>query len=171
MNIILIGFKNCGKTTIGKILAHTLTYQFTDTDTLLEKYYVRHTGLLLPSYKIHQQEGEIQFRELEKEAINTLASAKKTVIATGGGSVLNNDNVTLFKRIGKLIYLNTPYEILLERILQGRLATFLDPKNPEKSFRKMYEDRKDIYESIADYQIDAFDKSNDEIVEEIIKLF
>lgn len=170
MNIILIGFKNCGKTTIGKMLANTLNYKFVDTDILLEKYYFRKKGLLLPNYKIHHQEGDVKFRQLEKSAITTLINAKKTVIATGGGSVLISDNVNLFKKIGKLIYLYVPYEILLERILQGRLATFLDPKNPEKSFMKMYEDRKDIYENIADYQVDAFDKSNDEMVDEIIKL-
>ena len=100
-----------------------------------------------------------------------MINAKKTVVATGGGSVLISDNVNLFKKIGKLIYLYVPYEILLERILQGRLAvTFLDSKNPEKSFMKMYEDEKSIYENIADYQVDAFDRGNDEIVDEIVKL-
>ena len=108
MNIILIGFKNCGKTTIGKILAHTLNYKFIDTDTLLEKYYFQRQGLLLPSYKIHHQEGEMKFRQIEKSAINTLLNVKKTIIATGGGSVLNQENVNFFKKIGKMIYLYVP---------------------------------------------------------------
>ncbi len=170
MNIILIGFKNCGKTTIGKILAHTLNYKFIDTDTLLEKYYFQRQGLLLPSYKIHHQEGEMKFRQIEKSAINTLLNVKKTIIATGGGSVLNQENVNFFKKIGKMIYLYVPQEILFERIMQGRLASFLDTNNPEKSFQKMYEERKNIYENVADYQVDAFDRSNDEIADEIVKL-
>ncbi len=170
MNIILIGFKNCGKTTVGKMLAHTLNYQFIDTDTVLEKYYFKQKGLLLPSYKIHHQEGEVKFREIEKSAINTLLSSKKTIIATGGGSILDKDNVNFFRRIGKIIYLYVSQEVLFERIMKGRLASFLDPKNPEKSFQNMFEARKDIYENVADYQVDTFDKTNDEIVEEIVKL-
>ncbi len=170
MNIILIGFKNSGKTTIGKMIAHTLNYQFIDTDTLLEKYYFREKGLLLPVHKIQHQEGDVKFRQLEKDAIHTLTNVKKTVIATGGGSILNKDNVNFFKKIGKLIYLYVPKNILSERTLQGRLPTFIDPKNPEKSFEKMFDERKDIYENIADYQVEAFDKTNDEIVDEIVKL-
>lgn len=152
------------------MLAHTLNYQFLDTDTVLEKYYFREKGLLLPAHKIHHQEGDAKFRQLEKNAINTLINSKKTVIATGGGSVLDKDNVNFFKKIGKIIYLYVSKEILYKRMQQGRFPTFLDPKDPENSFNKMFDDRKDIYENVADYQVEAFDRTNDEIIDEIVKL-
>ena len=142
-NIILCGYKSCGKTTLGKKISDKTGMHFIDTDDLCQHSY------------LHSPEA---FPELEKQVIAALVDFQNSVIATGGGSVLSPENVAVFKKMGKIFYLRVPKEVIKERLLSGRLPTFLDPNRPEESFEEMYESRKDLYEQIADYIIDYEDQ-------------
>lgn len=170
MNIILIGFKNSGKTTIGKKLAEVLNYSFIDTDDLMTSSYQQMRGKQQTSRQIYQAEGEMKFRELEKNAIATLTGTKNAIIATGGGSILNPESVKILKQLGTIIYLFATKEFLLERNKSHQTAAFLNENNPEKSFEQLYKARKDIYENVANYLVQIADKTVDEIVQEIIAL-
>ena len=132
-NLILCGFKRSGKTTYGKLIAQELHRCFIDTDDLIPCAF-----------------GDPVFREFEKRAIFSISHIRNSVIATGGGCILDPDNVTLLKKIGKIIYLKVPKEILKHRMLQHPLPQFLDRNNLEESFEKMYATRLPIYENIAD---------------------
>src|SRR5579863_4807530 len=139
MNIILIGFKKTGKTTIGKALAAALRQEFIDTDKCIENDFFQATEMKFNARKIHDWIGEQAFRTLEKKVIHNLSDIKNAVISTGGGSLLDPDNVAALKKIGKLIYLNTPINILLERFRYGRLPAFLDANNVAGSLEKVYQ--------------------------------
>lgn len=140
MNLILCGFKNCGKSTRGRLLAEEKGYTFIDTDHLIEANY--QNKLSIP--EIYEKYGETEFRRIEKMVIHSLQDIENTVIATGGGSVLDPENVEHLKKLGKLIYLKTDKEILKQRLLNNRLPEFL------KNFDAVYDYRTTIYEKIAD---------------------
>ena len=139
MNLILCGFKNCGKTTLGRKLSSEKGYAFIDTDYLIEAHYDHKFNIP----EIYDQYGEIEFRRIEKKVIHSLRNIKNTVIATGGGSVLDPENVAHLKKLGKLIYLKTDKEILKQR-LNNRIPKFL------KNFDAVYDERITLYEKIAD---------------------
>jgi shikimate kinase len=139
-NLIFIGFKRSGKTSTGKKVALKLDKQFIDTDDLIA----------LDCRQFSQEIGIDSFRLLEKKIIFSLSIVQNAVIATGGGSILDPDNVSQLKKLGKLIYLHVPKDKLKERLLKPPLPSFLDPKDLDGSFEKMYAHRAPIYEKIAD---------------------
>lgn len=138
----MCGYKSCGKTTLGKKIAEKTGRHFIDTDELVFK-----NGGQLHSVKA--------FREIEKEVIAALVDFQNCVIATGGGSVLATENISILKKLGKIFYVRVPKAIIKERLLSESLPTFLDPSCPEESFEEMYESRKDLYERIADHIVDS----------------
>lgn len=167
MNIILFGFKNSGKTTLGRLLAAKLKLDFIDTDDLLAKHYCEKHKKSLSTQQIYKIIGEIKFRDLEKQVIWSLAHTEYTVIATGGGSVMNPESVKILKSIGKLVYLKAPKQLVKERIFAGRLPAFLDAKDKANSFEKIYADREATYDAIADITVEITAKTNEEIIREI----
>ena len=144
MNLILIGFKNAGKSTIGKVLSEKTNKPFFDIDRLIEQNYNS-----LSYFEIYQKEGEKRFRELEKQAVFSLRNVKDAVIATGGGTLLDPQNQAFLKSIGKLIYLYVEKDILRERIQKTRVPYFL-----QNGFAKTYLKRDLIYQKCADHVLD-----------------
>ena len=161
MNFILIGFKNSGKTSIGQYIATKTNRQFIDTDYLIEeKYYIQHQKKLKTA-QIYQTEGEEFFRTVESICINNLGSVKHSIIATGGGTLLHNENIIRLKKIGQLIYLNTSFSILNMR----------KPEQPiPQQFVQEFALRSNIYKKNADIEINTENKSIKAIGEEIINL-
>jgi shikimate kinase len=170
MNIVLIGFKNCGKTSIGQWISKKTRTTFIDTDHIMEQRYKEKEKTLLTTREIYQNKGEEYFRDLEKMIIANLDNIHNSVIATGGGSVLDKDNVTYLKKRGKLIYLYTSLETLLLRLQSQPIPAFLDTKQPEKNFKDIYNQRKNLYKKTADIEISTENKSIADISEEIILL-
>jgi shikimate kinase len=138
-NIILIGFKSCGKTTYGQKLAQEIGFHFIDTDVLISN-----------NCRDLYETDPFAFRRLEKQVIAALLEFHSCVIATGGGTILDSDNIAILKRLGKIIYLKVEKEIIKNRLLGGELPAFLDCHDPEGSFEKMYSERASLYENIAD---------------------
>lgn len=137
-NIVLIGMPGVGKST----MAHLLDKQFIDTDTEIEKKYKMSPKDIIESY------GEASFRQKESEVIKELSLKNGIVIATGGGAVLDPQNVISLKKNGILVYLNAP--------LKRLTATDDRPlsKNPQM-LEKIYNERKNIYLSACDISVDA----------------
>lgn len=121
-DLILIGFQGSGKTTLGKRLAKQLGWKWFDTDAFLD---------LSLFWK-----DETAFRQQEKEVVRRLPPGP-AVISTGGGTVLDPENVTLLQARGQLIYLDVPREELERRM-----------KPPRD-----YEKRLSIYQTLADYTV------------------
>lgn len=139
-NIVLIGMPSCGKTTIGKMLSESLSMQFIDTDAEIEKM----TGKAIA--QIFEESGEAEFRDIESKAIISAAAQQNCVIATGGGAVLREVNITALKGNGKVYFIDRPLELLLttsDRPLSSNRA----------DLEKRYSERYDIYCKAADKKI------------------
>ncbi len=170
MNIILFGFKGCGKTTLGKILAHRLNRPFFDTDQLVESLYFEQTGEELPFREIFKEVGREEYHKLERDAVEQLKGARYAIISVGGGLVLDPTNAALLAKLGRLVYLKASKEILKHRMLRGDLPAFLDPADPEGSFEAMYRQRLPIYEKIPALAVDLEKKPQDQIILELCAL-
>ncbi|MCX6957312.1 MAG: shikimate kinase [Verrucomicrobiae bacterium] len=162
MNIVLIGLKSCGKTSVGRALAAKLGIFFVDTDELIME---RHGNPHQSIREICLQHGENYFRNLETEVIATLAALDDAVVATGGGAVLEEENIKNLKKRGRLIYLDLSFEVWKSRIQQHPLPTFIRNEN----FADHYDMRNSIYHKIADLTIPVDQYSIGEIVDIVIK--
>lgn len=161
MNFILCGFKKCGKSYYGKLLADRLKLPFIDTDRLIEKK----LGGLTCSQIVHAY-GEPKFRVFESEVIDSLVQVKNTVIALGGGSLQSEQNRERIVRFGKLIYLSLEKETLKKRILQAP-STALFSGDLEDTLEKMIEERCPIYEKLCHIKITLDGLSEDEILNKL----
>lgn len=139
-NVVLIGMPASGKSTVGKKLAHILNRPFYDTDTLIEE----RIGMTIAEF--FAQNGEQAFRAIEKDVIAGLSQNGGAVIATGGGAILDQDNVRRLKHNGTLFF--------LDRDLASLRATKSRPlsSDPEK-LKKLYEIRMPLYRAAADVRI------------------
>jgi shikimate kinase len=141
--IVLVGPAGVGKTTVGKKLASALGLTFLDTDAL----FVRDHGSISEFFAQH---GEPAFRKLEQDYL-TFAIQQNAVVATGGGAVVSEDNRKVLE-LAKVIYLKTDGTHMAKRIAQGNRPLL---KNGIEDWRKLYEQRKTLYEAVADITIDC----------------
>jgi shikimate kinase len=170
MNLILFGFKSCGKTTLGKIIAQRMNRPFLDTDRLIEQLYYTRTGEQKSFREIYTIEGPEEFRALESDVALQLKGTKNSIIALGGGMILNPNNASMLAKLGQLVYLKVSKGTLKERILSRPLPAYLDPVDPEGSFERMYNERHAQYEEILALSIDMEKKTEDQIALEICAL-
>ena len=141
-NIVLIGMPSSGKTTVGRILAEKCGKELADTD----EYIVKKIGM--PIADFFAQHGEAEFRKIEKETVAGLASTGGKIIATGGGAVLDAENVRALKQNGVLVF--------LDRRPENLIATDDRPLSSRRSaLEKLYAERYDIYCAAAEVHIDA----------------
>ncbi len=136
-NIVLIGMPSSGKSTIGKRLAEELKMSFVDIDTEIEKT----AGMTIP--QIFATQGEMAFRDIESKIIETQAAKQNTVIATGGGAILREQNAILLKGNGTLVFIDRPLELLI--------TTDDRPLSSNRTdLEKRYNERYGIYCGCAD---------------------
>ncbi len=155
-NIVLTGMPCSGKTTIGKVLAEKLGREFVDTDELI----VKKAGKQIT--EIFANEGEAEFRRIESEVIADISLQNGLIIATGGGAVLNNDNIRHLKHNGIVFF--------LDRELNELIPTDDRPlANSKESIIKRYNERIDIYNSTNDYSVKVI--GPEKTANEIIKIF
>lgn len=154
-NIVLIGMPTSGKSTIGKLLAHQLNKNFIDTDEEIVQY----TKMDIKT--IFQQYGEAYFRKLESQIIKNIASKNNYIIATGGGIILNTNNINYLKQNGKIYFLNKSLHNLFCTDDRPLSSTFDDLK-------RLYDNRYPLYLNSCDEVINA-DLDINEIVLNITK--
>jgi shikimate kinase len=170
MNLILFGFKSCGKTTLGKMIAIRMNRPFFDTDSMLEQLYYKLTGNQMPFRQIYKKIGEEDFCALESDVVEQLKSSKNAIIALGGGLILHSNHAAFLAKLGQLVYLKVSKKVLKRRILSKELPSFLDPTDPEGSFEKFYTERREKYEAIPALSIDLETKTQDQVVLELSAL-
>jgi shikimate kinase / 3-dehydroquinate synthase len=145
-NVVLTGFMGTGKTEIGKALARQLGYEFIDTDVLIEKR--EHQSIS----KIFQDFGEAYFRKVEKKIIRSLSNRQGLVIATGGGAVVDPQNVTALRKRGFLIGLKAQPKIIHSRLERHQNRPLLDGQGRIKQIGRMLEIRQPYYDR-ADFML------------------
>lgn len=171
MNIVLFGFKNAGKTYFGTLLAKKLNLHFIDTDRLIEDEYVKESGYRLSCRQIHLEIGNGLFRLLERKVISRLTLVKDSVIALGGGAILDQQTFKGLKPLGVLVYLRASKEVISNRFFDHQLPSFIDPLNPKESFDNMYNERNPMYENRACYALDLENKTDDQVLEELVSIW
>lgn len=147
-NVALIGFMGTGKTAIGKRLARLLGWEFIDTDAEIERL----TKKSIP--RLFAEDGEVRFRSEENLICRRLASRSGLVIATGGGMVLNPENVGLLKQNGVLIKLYADPEVIIERVKSKKKRRPLLTGKVEERVRELLAERAGVYD-IAEFAVDT----------------
>lgn len=163
MNIVLIGLRGSGKTKIGKILAEKLKLNFVDLDEEIEKAEGEKIS------KIVEKNGWEYFREKEVEAVLKAAKLDKTVIATGGGAILNENNKLNLKKNGVTIYLNSSPKDCSAHIASSKNRPPLTNKSTQfEELKLLYSQRHNIYKEAADLVINRTNNIEDD-TEKLIK--
>ena len=160
-NIILIGMPGVGKSTIGVVLAKVLGYRFVDTDLVIQEK----EGKLL--HEIIEQVGAEGFIAVENR-VNSQINVTHSVIATGGSVVYGTEAMRHLKKIGTVIYLKLPYDILEKRLsdIKGRGVVLRDGQ----TLRDLYEERVPLYEKYADIIVEEYQLSIEQTIEKIMEL-
>jgi len=137
-----------GKTAVGRKLARALNLQFYDSDGEIE----RRAGAEIPL--IFEKEGEIGFRQREREAIDALTAMEGIVLATGGGSILLPKNRRHLSARGCVVYLQTSVTQQSQRVGNGRSRPMLvDAANPAARLERLMSERAVLYSEIADISV------------------
>ena len=162
-NIALIGFMGTGKTAVAEVLADRLDKQFVETDALIEKK----AGKSIPD--IFEQDGEIAFRELEIGIIKEIAENNDSVIACGGGVVLNKINIDRMRKKCIIINLKATPSVIAGRTSGDRgdrpLLAVTDRIN---QIKELLNYRRPFYQRAADIEIDTSRLDINAVVEKIM---
>ncbi len=163
MNIVLIGYRCTGKSTVGRILSKKLGWNFVDTDELIEKK----EGKSIE--EIVSEKGWREFRRIEKEVIEEVSRYRNQVISTGGGAVLDKENRERLKKNGFIVWLRAKPETIKERMLRDKKRPSLTGKAPEEEIEEVLKEREPIYRECSDLIIDTDHICQKKIAERIIE--
>ncbi len=165
-NIILIGFMGSGKTCVGEYLAKQLAYGFQDTDQLIEEK----TGDSINHiFSIH---GEEYFRKLETDLLKEMVPVlEDTVLSTGGGLPIRDENSALLKELGFVVFLKTSKETTVARLQGDRSRPLLQGDELEERVERMLALRTPIYEKTAHDMVITDNKTVGEIAHLILKAY
>jgi len=162
MKIFMIGYRCTGKTTLGKLLAHHLGFDFMDIDQMIE----HHTQSTIS--QIVETFGWEKFRQIEKQMLLTTQTNKNTVIATGGGILLDGENQQFIKQNGICIWLDADVQTIFHRLKNDIKTLESRPPLTENDLLKetagITLQRKPLYEKTAQIRIDTCFHSPEEII-------
>jgi shikimate kinase/3-dehydroquinate synthase len=168
-NLVITGFSGTGKSLVGKQVAERLNWDFRDTDDEI----VKRAGK--PIAQIFDQEGEDKFRELERETIRKVCRQKQTVIAIGGGAIVDRQNYEVLAKTGIIVCLEARPETIYERLFREAACSpgtevrpLLAVDNPLGRIRQLKGSRQSHY-SKADWTIHTDRLSISEVAEEVIR--
>jgi shikimate kinase len=179
MNIVLIGYRGSGKSAVGQKLASRLAKRFVDTDDLIIE---REAA---PIDHIVNSGGWAYFRRLEKSVIEEVSKEDDLVIASGGGAVLDAENVEALRKNGVVIWLKAHHEILLERINQDPETSIRRPSLTSgtkagresgllsellEEIKEVLSVRQPFYKKASEVEVDTSSLDIDAVVERIVEL-
>ncbi|HDR14648.1 MAG TPA: shikimate kinase [Desulfobacteraceae bacterium] len=163
----LIGFRCSGKTTVGRLLAERLGKNFTDTDELIE----RMSGMEI--HRFVALKGWESFRKIETQALETALAREFQVIATGGGLVLNPENVFRLKRKAIVFWLRASIEVIQRRISRDSerfLRPGLTQNDPVGEVDALLRQRTPLYQNAADHVVDSGNDDPRRVVDTVCRL-
>jgi shikimate kinase len=167
MNVFLIGYRCSGKTTVGKSIAMTIDWSFVDSDLLI----IKKNGNSIKD--IIDTAGWDAFRRMERSTMRQICTKDRQVVATGGGVVLDADNIKAMKISGTVVWLEASAASIQERMRQDKKTEDFRPALTDKGRMEEIEDmllkRNPYYESASDFSIHTDDVPLDEITQNIIQ--
>jgi shikimate kinase len=161
-SIVLIGMMGAGKSSVGCCLQRRTKLALLDTDEIVASKF----GISIP--EIFSKYGEQRFREAETQALRKLAPAKQTIIVTGGGIVLREENVNFLKRLGIVVWLDGNEETLFERASRAKTRPLLQGGNPRAVFARMLQARRPLYAKVANIRVDTSVLTEEEVAVAIL---
>jgi len=168
-NLIITGFSGTGKSLVAKEVARRLNWDFIDTDDEI----VKQTGK--PIAEIFRQDGEPKFRELERNTIRKACQQKQTIIAIGGGAIVDPQNYELLAKTGLIVCLEATPETIYERLFREAAHSFetkvrplLANDNPLERIRQIKGSRQPYYANV-DWTVHTDNLSISQVAEEVIR--
>jgi len=169
MNLVLIGYRAAGKTTVGRRLSAYLRRVFVDSDDMIEK----HQGT--PIGDIVRCHGWDYFRAIEREVISEVSNYDNLIVSAGGGVVIDPENVKVLKRNGLIIWLKADVEVLLERMVRDIQSAIERPsltgRGTLKEFKEVLIQREPLYERTSEIQVDTSLLDVDGVVNQVLSIF
>ena len=162
-NIVLIGFMGSGKSSMGRFLSRELDYDFFDTDKEMENV----TGLKV--HQIMKKYGKIRFASEERLIVKKLAAMDRTIIATGGSFIDNEENIKALKDKSVFVFLDVDDDIIIDRLRRRRVRPFNEKGSLTELVPKIYGRRRPVYERYADITVNTTEKTMEETAEEIVQ--
>ncbi|MCL2689531.1 MAG: hypothetical protein FWE57_06760 [Chitinispirillia bacterium] len=150
-NIILIGFASCGKSAAAIALSNAAGCKCFDLDRVIENIYEKKHGSALSCRKIFQSAGSQGFNELETEAIISLSKMRSSILSTGGRAPMREENRTLFKSMGHIVYLKCGVEVILKRMADKGIPASMG--NSPQGVSDEWKKREPVYSALADMVI------------------
>ena len=170
INIGLIGFTSCGKSTTGHKLAQVLGVRFIDLDQAIEANFMETEGHSLRCRQIYKKHGEKFFRSLENRILRKSLEEKSYVLATGGGTPLCSANQTQLSRISLIFYLRVLPEEIIQRMEGKGFPAYLENQPTLSNLRRIYKEREPQYIKLADHIIDTTKLPIDETLKKILRI-
>jgi shikimate kinase len=165
-NLVLIGYRATGKSSVGACLARTLNRPFVDLDRVL----VQEAGKSIAD--VVAAGGWEEFRRLEKELVARLGTAKGLVLATGGGVILDPENVRVLRQHGIIVWLTAPPAIIQARLAQDQPQSDSRPSltgaDTIREVTAVLTMRQPLYEAAAQITVDTAALSLDQVVEQVL---
>ena len=164
MNIVLIGYRGTGKTSVGMVLAKKLNRTLVEVDAEI----VKKAGMSIP--EIVKKNGWDHFRDLESQAIEELKDKEGLIIDTGGGIILRESNISNLKKNGKIFWLKASVPTIINRIKDDTNRPSLTSKSFTEEVEDVLKERLPKYKKAAQYIIDTENKGIEEIADEILNI-
>ena len=165
MNIVLIGMRGSGKTTVGRILAQKLGRELIEMDELIS----RRAGLSIP--EIVARYGWTKFRDIEEEITSEVAGRDNIINAAGGGVVTREKNIQKLKRNGLLVWLQASVDTLVNRIGEdSERPPLVEGRTQRGDMEMTLNERKPLYQKAADLVVDTENKTPEEVADLVINL-
>jgi shikimate kinase len=161
-SIVLIGMMGAGKSSVGRCLHYRTGLALLDIDEVVASAF----GMSIP--EIFAEYGEKKFREAETEALRRMRTEERTIIITGGGIVVRNENAEILKRLGLIVWLDGDEETLFARAFRKQNRPLLQTKNPRKVFSEILGARRPIYAKFADIRVDTSVLTDEEVAVAIL---
>jgi shikimate kinase len=161
-SIVLIGMMGAGKSSVGRCLQRRTGLARFDTDEIVSSKFGLSISEIFSTY------GERRFREVEAQALVELAAGEATIIVTGGGIVLRQENVDLLKQLGTIVWLDANEETLFERASRRSNRPLLQTEDPRTTFSEMLRARAPHYAKVADIRVDTSALTRDEVADVIL---
>jgi shikimate kinase len=166
MNLVLIGYRAAGKTTVGRRLSTLLQRAFADSDEMI----VRRQKMSIE--EIVRCHGWAHFRTIEREVISELSNHDHLIISAGGGVPIDPENVRGLRKNGLLIWLKADVEVLLERMSRDIQSVIKRPsltgKGTLKEFKEVLIEREPLYARTSEFQVDTSLLDVDGVVSQIL---
>lgn len=166
MNIVLIGYRGTGKSSIARCLAERLGWPRCDADERI----ARRAGK--PIAAIFAEDGEAAFRELESHVVGELAKLDQAVIALGGGAVMREENRRAVRERGKVVWLQADAQTIADRLSADANTATQRPQltglGGMDEIRELLALREPVYRELADCQIDTVGKTPSQVCDEIL---